>query len=325
MDARERVAHVLRGDRPDRPPVSFWHHFPLDQVHGAGALKAHIAHLEAYDLDFLKVMDDNGYPHSAPIETAGDLSSVGELKGDEPEFARQLDLLADLKRAFSGRVPLVTTVFNAWATLRRLVKPPTRHGPPNLDASADEPSQIIREFFLQDPAGVRKAIQTIAINLADFVRRCLAAGADGVFLSVRDDWLDSPGQTGHLYNDLVRPSDLEILRAASEASFNLLHICGKAVDFRAFAAYPVHALNWADRAAGPSITRVRAWVKPAICTGVDNLTTLPDGTPEDCEREVADALAQAGDRSIMIAPGCTYDPGQVPGSNLEAICRAARA
>jgi len=65
-------------------------------------------------------------------------------------------------------------------------------------------------------------------------------------------------------------------------------------------------------------------VKPAICAGVDNLSTLPDGTDADCELEVADALQQAGDRPILIGTGCTYDPDRVPRANLEAVCRAVR-
>jgi uroporphyrinogen decarboxylase len=104
----------------------------------------------------------------------------------------------------------------------------------------------------------------------------------------------------------------------------MLHVCGRAVDFRAFAKYPVHVINWADRSAGPSIAEVKDWLKPAICGGIDNLATLPNGTPEDCEKEVADALRQAGDRPIMIAPGCTYDPNRVSKANLQAICRAVR-
>jgi uroporphyrinogen decarboxylase len=114
------------------------------------------------------------------------------------------------------------------------------------------------------------------------------------------------------------------LAAASGGSFNLLHVCGTAVNFRAFADYPVHALNWADRAAGPLLGEAAAWAKPALCGGIDNLSTLPNGTPADCRQEVTDALRQARDRPIMIAPGCTYDPQAVPRANLEAICQAVR-
>jgi uroporphyrinogen decarboxylase len=323
MDPIERVQSVLEGRPSDHPPVSLWHHFGPDEVCGPPAVKAHIAHLESFGLDFLKVMNDNPYPHAGRLETIGDLASLSVLRGDEPEFARQLDLLADLKRALRGRVLMTTTIFNAWATLRRLIRPPTSHGPPKLDVD-DEPSRMIRGWYAKDPGALTAAMRTIASSLSGFAGRCIDAGADGVFLSVRDDWVDGSGDQAGLYDRLVRPADLEILAGAAGARFNMLHVCGKALDFRRFAGYPVHALNWADRAAGPALAGVCRWAKPAICGGVDNLTTLPDGSPADCEREVADALAQAGDCPIMIAPGCTYDPALVPPENLEAVCRAAR-
>jgi uroporphyrinogen decarboxylase len=324
MDPIERVQRVLKGQPPDRPPLSLWHHFGTDQVYGPAAVRVHVAHLESFDLDFLKVMNDSPYPHATRIERIDDLASLAVLGGDEPEFARQLDLLADLKRAVRGRVLMSTTIFNAWATLRHLIRPPASHGPPKLDAAADAASRTIMAWFSHAPEAVRSALETIGKSLANFARRCLDAGADGIFLSVRDDWIDTPADRTRLYDRLVRATDLEILAAVADGRLNMLHVCGRAVDFRRFADYPVHALNWADRAAGPTIAQACAWAKPAICGGLDNLTTLPDGSPADCEREVADALTQAGDRPIMIAPGCTYDPERVPRENLEAVSRAVR-
>jgi hypothetical protein len=103
----------------------------------------------------------------------------------------------------------------------------------------------------------------------------------------------------------------------------VLHICGKALNFRTFAEYPVAVLNWADRAAGPSIHDVAPWAKPALWCGVDNLVTLVTGTPDQVRDEVTDALRQAGTRPIMIAPGCTFDPARVPQANLQALADAA--
>lgn len=326
MDRIERVQTVLEGRLPDRPPVSFWHHLNPDQFCGRAAAQAHVAHVDAYDLDFLKIMNDNGYPHTGRVEHPRDLASLTELNGDEPAFERQLDLIADLKRALGDRIMMATTIFNAWATLRRLVsQPKTRHRPPNLIAAGDPASAIILRFFAEDPDAVRTAVNTISASLANFSRRCMQAGADGVFLSVRDDWPVLPGPGESLYESLLKPSDLQILSGASAARFNLLHVCGTPVNLRAFNDYPVHAINWADRAAGPSLAEVRDWAKPVLCGGVDNLTTLPNGTPADCAREVADALAQAGNRPIFITPGCTYDPQAVPRANLEAVCQAVRA
>ena len=197
------------------------------------------------------------------------------------------------------------------------------HLPPNLDAAADLPSRWIRQAYRENPELVAQALETIGWNLARFAANCVAAGADGIFLSVRDDWVDAP-ETPGLYDRLVRQTDRAILAAVKTAPFNVLHVCGKALNFRAFAEYPVPVLNWADRAAGPAIREVATWAKPALWGGVDNLGTLVTGTPQQVRDEVVDALRQAGNRPIMIAPGCTFDPARVPEANLHALADAVR-
>lgn len=61
MNKIERVTAVVQGRRPDRPPVSFWHHFGPGKIAGPPAVEAHVRHVETYDLDLLKIMNDNGY------------------------------------------------------------------------------------------------------------------------------------------------------------------------------------------------------------------------------------------------------------------------
>lgn len=322
MTAAQRARNVIQGEQPDRPPVSFWHHFPPGQIAGRAAVEAHLNHLRGFGLDFLKVMNDNGYPHRRPIERAGDLRAIQELQGDEDEFARQLELLRDLRKELGADVPLTTTIFNAWSVLRGLVRPPRAHRPPEMRAELDQGSARLRELMTEDPLMLQEAIRRVGVSLGRFARKCIEAGANGVFLSIREDWVELGAETPGLYQTLVRPSDLEILRGAAGGTFNMLHICGKAMNFRAFAEYPVQVINWADREAGLSIADAAKWVGPAICGGVDNLKTLPEGTSEDVKREVKDAIAQAAPRSIMIAPGCTYDPEKVPRENLDAMVRA---
>jgi uroporphyrinogen decarboxylase len=321
MTPIQRVDAVLAGRRPDRPPFSFWYHFPPDQVSGAGAVKAHLDQLDTYGMDVLKVMNDNPYPHAGRIASLDDLASIGPLKGDEGGFGEQLATLSALRGAIGRRVYMPTTIFNAWMVLRLLIAPPKVHHPPNLDAAADASSRWIRQAALENPIVVGRALQTIAENLARFAAKCLAAGADGIFLSVRDDWVDT-AETPGLYDRLVRPTDRIILAAAAQAPFNVLHVCGKPLDLRAFAAYPVPVLHWADRAAGPSLREVAPWARPALWGGVDNLGTLITGTPEQVRAEVVDAVAQAGAHPFLIAPGCTFDPERVPLANLRALADA---
>ncbi len=326
MSRIQRVRAVVAGETPDRPPVSFWHHFSPGAASGRAAVDAHLDHLSRYDLDFLKVMNDNPYPTEVKVESAADLRLIPELEGDEAGFGLQLQLIRDLVAELKGKVLLTTTVFNAWAVLRRVVVPrvTTTHRPPTLDISESPVDQRLAEIVAEDRAAVSIALDQIAASLARFAKRCIEAGADGIFVSARDDWVDTDLNGKGTYDEIVRIGDGQIFTAAREGTFNLLHVCGKAKDFEAFADYPVQAINWADRASGPAIKDVVGRIKPAICGGVDNLTTIPNGSPADVEAEVTDALAQAGDRPIMISAGCTYDPDRVPTGNLQAIVRAAR-
>jgi len=326
MTHRERVEAVIAGRRPDHPPVCFWHHFPSHEAAGQPAVDAHVRFLETYDLDFLKVMNDHPYPRGRVdvIRTVEDLRKVRPLPGDTGGFGGQLEVLRRLRQRLGRDTLACTTVFNAWTVLRQFTAAPSdKHGPPRLDG-CDERDDVISRLLKEDRPAVKAAVEAISESLAAFARACIETGADGTFLSVRDDWVDRPANGPGTYDELVRPTDLNILAAVAGAKFNVLHTCGRPVNFARFASYPVQVLNWADRAAGPSIAEVRDRVKPAIAAGVDNLNTLPSGTPQDCAAEVRDALRQAGSRPIIITAGCTFDPRGVPPANLHAVVSAAR-
>ncbi|HEV3261199.1 MAG TPA: uroporphyrinogen decarboxylase family protein [Gemmataceae bacterium] len=328
MNKIERITAVLAGRQPDRAPVSFWYHFGPEAIYGPRAVAAHVRHVETYDLDFLKIMDDNRYPRRATpsgvVAGIDDLDKLKVLKGDEDTFGRQLELIGQLARRFAGQLRMPTTVFNSWSTLRRLTVPDDgQHGRPDLAGTANPRDATMSQFLHLAPAALARALDVIAESLANFVRHALAAGADGVFLSVRDDWVDTQENGPGTYDRLVQPGDLKILAAAEHGAFNILHVCGKALDFQRFAGYPVAVINWADRQAGPAIADVAGRLRPAICAGLDHLGTMVSGSAEDCVREMADAVRQAGGRPIMIAPGCTFDPAAVPQENLHAIRRGA--
>ncbi len=327
MNKMERVKAVLEGRQPDRPPVSFWYHFGADCVAGPRAVEVHTRHVETYDLDFLKIMDDNRYPRSATssgvIADVRDLDKLYVLSGDEDSFGRQLQVIRALAQRFGGQLLMATTVFSAWGTLRRMTaSAASSYGPPSVQQTIDPRDEAMSRFLREAPEALARALDVIAESLANFARNCLAAGADGVYLSVRDDWVDNPENGTGIYDRLVRPTDLKILSGAAHGTFNLLHVCGQAVDFRRFANYPIQVLSWADRYAGPSIADVVGWARPALCAGLDNLGTLVTGSPEDCARQVADAIAQASQHPFLLAPGCTFDPHAVPAENLHAIRRA---
>ena len=218
---------------------------------------------------------------------------------------------------------MTTTIFNPWSTLRRLMASDSDvHGPPTRGRVADLRDVKLSQFLAEVPDVLAKALDAVTQTLSNFARNCLAAGAQGIYLAVRDDWVDTAENGVGVYDRLVRDGDLKILAGAAGGSLNILHVCGRPLDFGRFGRYPVHALNWADRIGGPPIAAVASWLGPAICCGIDNLGTLVSGSPADVEREVADAVQQAAGRPIMIAPGCTFDGHAVGPANLRAIRQA---
>jgi uroporphyrinogen decarboxylase len=214
-------------------------------------------------------------------------------------------------------------VLNPWAVLRYLTEPPREHHDLPVLFAEDQRDETISAMLEEDRQAVKAALAIIGESLANFARECVRAGADGIFLSCRDDWVDRRANAPGTYDEMVRELDWKILNAASAGTFNVLHVCGRPQNFTQFAKYPAHVINWADRAAGPSLAYARDRVTPAIAGGICNLKTLPNGTPDDCAFEVRDAVRQARQRPIIIAPGCTYDPQTVPEENLRAVVAAA--
>jgi uroporphyrinogen decarboxylase len=281
-------------------------------------------------VDFLKIMDDNRYPRidlpQGVITQAADLDRLSVLRGDEDTFGRQLELIGQLAGRYKGQLLMATTLFNPWTVVRNMTQPASKeHLPPSLEEGVDAREVAMARLLREAPQALERALEVVAESLGNFTRHCLQAGADGIFLSVRDDWVDTPENGPGTYDRLCRPTDSKVLAGAVSGSFNLLHVCGTAIDFARFGRYPVHAVNWADRYAGPSIAEAVGLIDGAICAGLDNLGTMKDGSPEDCARQVADALEQAGQRPIMVAPGCTFDPQAVPADNLYAIRSAVES
>ena len=197
MHKIERLDAVLQHRRPDRTPVSFWYHFGPGRASGTAAVEAHVGHMERFDLDFLKIMDDNRYPRiglpGGVVASTDGLEALPVLGGDEGSFARQLELVARLAGRFRGECRMMTTVFNSWTVLRQLAAPESAlHRPPVLRAAADPRDALLGTFLREAPGALSRALDTISLSTANFVRRCLDAGADGIFLSVRDDWVDRP-------------------------------------------------------------------------------------------------------------------------------------
>ena len=321
MTKRERVKAALAGKAVDRPPVAFWRHWPIDDQDADALARATFDYQKRFDWDFMKVTPS----HTYCIEDYGDKSVYrGKAIADRDHLERVVKRIEDwdriqpvdvtkgayarqlscLRKVLAGRdpeTPVIQTIFNPIGMARYL---------------ADE---VYVVHLRRDPKRLERAIAALTETCAAFARAVIAAGADGIFLSTAAASYEVMSEDE--YRRFGRPGDLAVLEAAKGGWLNILHLHGQSPMFRQLADYPVHGINWHDRAAGPSLAEAATIFPGALVSGVEQFTLLHFGTPDEVTAQVQDAIRQTGGRRLIVAAGCTY-PATVPDGNLLAARQA---
>ncbi|MCW2318666.1 uroporphyrinogen decarboxylase [Rhodoblastus acidophilus] len=307
---RDRVRAALCGEVTDRPPVSFWRHIAPGGSAGALANFTVDFFARRFDLDIAKIMSDIRYPIPMyGVRTPEDWLRVEDWGGRETEFTRAYVSTVRQVRALLGPAyPIVVTVYSAvtWAQI-----------------FVTEYPQLLRDFEAA-PSLVHHAMANIASNLRRHVSACIEAGADGIFLSILgcDDSIPAP-----IYREIGRPYDLMILQGAANGWLNLLHVHGDHPSLRLEEAldYPVHGLSWASHTTGHSIASLRPKTDRCLMAGWDHTSPLltdaaaaPETLLEAWTGQAATALAEAGGKGLILAPGCSA-PNQSTPQALTAL------
>jgi uroporphyrinogen decarboxylase len=302
MNKLERFRAAVAGGTVDRPPFTVWYHFGLQHASAERTATAHLEFFEAYDLDWLKVMNDYSYPTPDGVETLSDprdLARVVPLDPARTPMAEQLRVIEILARALAGRAVFVDTLFDAWNTLRRNV---VKGG--------------IGAFMREAPRELDAALAAVNETLIRYARSSLARGAGGIFLSATP----SPEYVSReQYERFVRPFDLALLEAIrGQGECHILHAHGNQVYFDRVVDYPVHAISWADRAGGPSLREARGLTPLALMAGLRH-GNFQYSTAAEIRAEVRQALADVGTEKLLLAPGCSLATYTFP-----ELIRAAR-
>lgn len=302
MNKIERVRAALAGAPVDHPPLTLWYHFGLQHAPADRTVQAHLDFFEAYDFDWLKVMNDYSYPMPDGVETldrAADLARVVPLEVMRTPMAAQLDVVERLAKALRGRALFADTMFNAWNTLKRnIVK----------DAMG---------VFMREHAGaLDRALAAVNQTLIAYAHAALDRGAAGIFFSV-------PATTESLtrdeYERFMRPHDLALLNAIKgRGEMHVLHAHGGDVFFDRLLDYPVHVLSWADRDTGPSIADMRAKTGLPLMGGITH-THFAYSSAATLRGQVREAVTARGGRGVFLAPGCA-----IPTYSFPELVRAVR-
>jgi len=303
MTKIERVRAALSGAEVDRPPFSVWYHFGLQHAPAERTAETHLAFFEAYDLDWLKVMNDYSYPMPRSIESLTDPRDLKRLIAfdiRQGPLGEQLEAIRLIGQSLRGKALVVDTVFNAWNTLKRNVL-----------------KEAMGPLMEEHPAELEAALAVVNDNLIRYAIASLHGGASGIFFSVP---AAPESLTAEQYERFMRPFDMAFLEAIRPfGEFHVLHAHGKEIYLDRLQDYPVHAISWADREGGPSLAEMRRLTPRALMGGIDH-GSFPYTSAAKIREQIRSAIAEAGPRKLFISPGCA-----IPSYSFPELIRAARA
>jgi uroporphyrinogen decarboxylase len=347
MTRWQRVEAALAGERPDRPPLSFWQHFPGRDRTAAGLAQATIAFQQTYDLDLVKLMPTGMYMAQAwgcaigpgdpqtgttalvrsVVQDADDWTRLAPLDVRGGVLGEQLAMIRQVRQALGSEVPIIQTIFSPLTTAAKIgdarvtaarraarVQPESDFAPPESDSGwGHRPRRAA-------PQQLRRALEVITATTRDFARACLEAGADGFFFATQHASRDVLPRDE--FDEWARPFDLQVLDPLAALSrLVVVHAHGDHLFFDSVARYPAQVINWHDRESGPTLREAQTLTDKCLGGGISRAGALVHGTPQQVQAEVRDAMAQTHGRHLFVMPGCVV-PLSAPAANLRALRQA---
>jgi uroporphyrinogen decarboxylase len=324
MTKGERIRAALAGRPVDRIPISFWRHVPDLDLDPLALGQALLTFHRRFDLDFIKVMPNGVYcvedwgceiayqggssgartcvRHA--VQRIEDWARLRPLDPNGGALGRELSCLRAISHGREDGAPVLQTIFSPFTVARKLAG-----------------GELVRDTMARDPRRLHAALELISATVGAYLDACLEAGADGVFFATQAATPEVLSPEEHRI--FVEPYDLRVLRGVRrDGAIVLLHLHGDRPYLAHLAAtYPVGAVNWHDRHAGPSLAEAMGQVSQGLVGGLDERGVMVTGTPEAVRAQVRDAVAQCGGRRLVVGPGCVVDL-RVPEANLAAARQA---
>ncbi len=293
MDKKERVLNALNGKEVDRVPFGVWSAGNnLLHMDWEVTAKAHLKYFEVYEQDFIKVMNEWGYPLPdgiTVVRSPADWRRVGLFKADE-FWWKQLKILDMINEEVGGEAFFITTVFSPLWIAMRLSR------------------NKVLETMDSDPDIVREALSNISTTWKDHIQEALETGISGVFYVPIASYKIISREK---YERFGKPFDLELLRTIEKLPLNVIHLCGQDLFFDLFTDYPAACLNWAVRKTGPSLSEGERRSGKCVMGGLDR-DEMPILSEDEIDQHVQEAISQTSGRHFILGPDCTVRPFTLP-------------
>lgn len=334
MTHTQRLEAALNGEWLDMPCFAFWGpHCNLEESNAKDLAYYTIAFQEAYQFDFIKIMESGMYfpeafgqeipPNLTPnmqawlsvqkwrINHAKDWLELRPMKvEDSPIFTREVEAVKRIADHFQGDVPILPTIFSPVSAMGEFV------------GGYWDQDKLVK-MFEYDTKETEYGLSVVEETLYNLATAYMDAGATGLFFGMQNGLNLKLGYEG--YRKWEWASSARLFDAVKDkCKFRMAHLCngeGEAIDWAL--DLPCDAFNWADQQDNmPSLGEVRAKTDKVLVGGIKHnggktldRTTMYVGGPNDfagsyradvkavLKKRVKDAVDQAGNK-LVIAGGC---------------------
>lgn len=306
MTKKERIQAVLRGEKPDKLPYSFWTHMPGTDLDPEAIAQKTYEFYKQYDLDLVKTMNNGMYAiedfgctvdyaeiaqggvakvvHS-PITCAQDWGKLSVCPCDRGSNARELRHLSLVLEKLAGEeVPVLFTAFTPITIADKLCG-----------------GALMSYIDQGHGAVVAQALEIITQTTAQLVRAAIHLGADGIFLASQMSTYDKC--TVERYLEFGRPYDLRVLAAAEGGWLNTIHCHGDHILFEVLKDYPVQVFNWHVWETLPALEEAYALTGKCLMGGLDR-TDITRRDRGAIQNQIFRCFKELGGRHQILTPGC---------------------
>lgn len=297
MDKRELLEATLHGERTDRIPCGFWHHFSEDKNTGEASTQAHLDFFNAIDADILKVMNEHMYHIPISINNPGDWMNLQVQNFSDTPYEAYIDEVKEIKRRLPNDVPIFATIHGVLVSAYHATE---------LPGNFSNSENMVSRHLRKDPDSVAKGLQTITSTLIGLCERLAKAGVDGIYYAALGS--ESYRFTPELFASYVRPFDKEVIDAINELGLiSILHICKDNVMLPLYKGIDADIVNWAIHECQYGLKEGRNLFPVATLLGGfdDRSGVLVDGSLTQIESEIDMIIQTAGRNRLIIGADCT--------------------
>lgn len=297
MDKLELLKATLRGERTDRIPCGFWHHFSQEDGYGETSIKAHIDFYHAIDADMLKIMNEHLYRIPTNITKPGDWSKLQAEKFSDTPYAAYIEEVKEIKRRMPNDVPLLATIHGVLVSAYHATQAP---------GNFSNPDNMVSRHLREDPESVARGLQSIADTLIVLCEKLAEAGVDGIYYAALGG--EEYRFTPELFTSYVKPFDKLVIDAINSLGvLSFLHICKDKVMLPLYGGIDADVVNWAVHECQYGLREGRSIFPNATLLGGfdDRSGVLVDGSIAQIEEEMNAIIETAGRNRLIIGADCT--------------------